>query len=93
MKGPDLIGWASSAILLFTLGRQVYKQWRERSTQGVSHWLFVGQLAASTGFVIYSYLLDNWVFVFTNVAILLTAVTGQVIYRRNANREENGEAG
>jgi uncharacterized protein with PQ loop repeat len=91
VKGPDLIGWVSSAILLLTLGRQVYKQWRERSTQGVSHWLFVGQLAASTGFVIYSYLLDNWVFVFTNVAILLTAVTGQVIYRRNANRE-NGEA-
>jgi len=30
------------------------------------------------------------VFVFTNAAILLTAVAGQVIYRRNARREEAG---
>jgi MtN3 and saliva related transmembrane protein len=93
VKFADVIGWASSGILLFTLARQVYKQWRERSTQGVSHWLFVGQLAASTGFVIYSYLVDNRVFVFTNAAILLTAVVGQVIYRRNKKREEQAEAG
>ena len=84
----DLIGWSSSGILLATLARQVYKQWRERSTQGISHWLFTGQLAASTGFVVYSYLVDNWVFVFTNAAILLTAVAGQMIYRRNARRQE-----
>jgi uncharacterized protein with PQ loop repeat len=79
----DLIGWASSGILLATLMRQVHTQWRERSTQGVSHWLFIGQLAASTGFLIYSYLLENWVFVFTNAALWVTAVAGQLVYRRN----------
>lgn len=84
MKGADLIGWVSSGILLLTLGKQVYKQWRERSVQGVSHWLFIGQLAASVGFVVYSFLVDNWVFVFTNAAILLTAVVGQLIYVRNS---------
>jgi len=88
MKYTDLIGWASSGILLLTLARQVYTQWRERSTQGVSHWLFIGQLAASTGFLIYSYLVDNWVFVFTNAALLITAVIGQVIYQRNAHQED-----
>jgi uncharacterized protein with PQ loop repeat len=88
MKLVDLIGWLSSAILLATLLRQVYTQWRERSTQGVSHWLFIGQLAASCGFLVYSLLLGNWVFVFTNAALLLTAVVGQVIYRRNQRCDE-----
>jgi MtN3 and saliva related transmembrane protein len=88
MKFVDAIGWLSSAVLLATLLRQVYTQWRERSTQGVSRWLFVGQLTASCGFLVYSLLLDNWVFVFTNAALLLTAVVGQIIYRRNARSDE-----
>ena len=32
------------------------------TSAGVSVWLFVGQLAASVGFTIYSVLLRNWVF-------------------------------
>lgn len=84
----DLTGWASALILILTISRQVYKQWRSGSTAGVSSWLFVGQLAASTGFVIYSTLVENWVFVVTNVFMLLTAVTGQLIYRANKRREE-----
>jgi MtN3 and saliva related transmembrane protein len=84
MKPVDWIGWAASAILLATLIRQVYTQWREHSTKGVSRWLFIGQLTASTGFLIYSFLLDNWVFVFTNAALLVTALVGQWIYSRNA---------
>jgi MtN3 and saliva related transmembrane protein len=85
---PEILGWASSMVLLATLLRQVYRQYRERSTQGVSSWLFIGQLTASTGFLIYSYLLKNWVFVFTNAALLLTAIIGQMIYQRNV-REQN----
>ena len=85
----DITGWASALILIMTISRQVYKQWRSRSTAGVSSWLFVGQLAASTGFVIYSYLVENWVFVATNAFILLTAVAGQLIYRANRQREES----
>ena len=87
MEVADFIGWSSSAVLLATLARQVFVQWRERSTRGVSGWLFVGQLVASTGFLIYSVLVDNWVFVFTNAALLITAVVGQSIYRRNVRRE------
>lgn len=75
---PDIIGWAASAILLATLSRQIVTQWRDKDAQGVSRWLFVGQIAASTGFVVYSWLLDNWVFIVTNALILLTAVIGQV---------------
>lgn len=45
--GTELVGWASSIILLMTLGRQVYTQWQTGATSGVSRWLFVGQLATA----------------------------------------------
>jgi len=79
----DLIGWTAAAILILTLGRQVYTQWRDRTSQGVSRWLFVGQCAASISFIVYSWLLHNWVFVVTNALILLTALAGEFIYLRN----------
>lgn len=88
MSSVDLIGWAASAILIATLARQVYSQWKSRSTEGVSHWLFIGQLCASIGFTIYSWMLGNGVFVFTNSVLLLTAVVGQLIYRRNKRISE-----
>jgi uncharacterized protein with PQ loop repeat len=83
----ELIGWCSAAVLLLTIGRQVLAQWRSGSTQGLSRWLFIGQLAASTGFIIYSWLLRNWVFVVTNVLMLATAAMGQWIFLRNVRRE------
>jgi len=86
----EWIGWASSAVLLATLVRQVYSQWRQRSVAGVSSWLFIGQLTASTGFLIYSFLVDNWVFVVTNAALLVTALVGQGIYRRNVREQNKG---
>jgi len=73
----DWIGWTAATILLATLSRQVYHQWRDRSAQGVSRWLFIGQLASSAGFIIYSYALGSWVFVVTNTLILLVAAVGQ----------------
>jgi uncharacterized protein with PQ loop repeat len=88
----ELIGWSAATILLLTIGRQVFTEWRDRSTRGLSKWLFVGQLAASTGFVIYSWLLSNWVFVVTNVLMLATAGIGQWIYVRNKRREESAAA-
>lgn len=95
--GTEFIGWLSACILMLTISRQVYKQWRTRDCAGVSSWLFVGQTAASTGFVIYSFLLSNWVFVLTNSFILLTAVVGQLIYARNkrltASQAGPGHAG
>ena len=87
----ELIGWCAAAILLLTISRQVYTQWRTRSTQGMSRWLFIGQLAASTGFVVYSWLLGNWVFVVTNVLMLATASTGQWIYLSNKHLEESSD--
>jgi len=62
----DMIGWAAAGILLLTIATQVAKQWRDRSSQGVSPWLFAGQVIASAGFTVYSVLLGNMVFAVTN---------------------------
>jgi MtN3 and saliva related transmembrane protein len=89
MPFAELLGWTSSAILLATITRQVYTQWKTKSAAGVSHWLFLGQLTASAGFTIYSLLLHNWIFVASNVALLVTAIIGQVIYKRNKRRSSD----
>jgi MtN3 and saliva related transmembrane protein len=83
----EIIGWASSIILLATLIKQVHKQWREGSSEGVSRWLFAGQTAASLGFTIYSVLVKNWVFVVTNALLLVNALIGWVILFRNKKNE------
>jgi uncharacterized protein with PQ loop repeat len=79
----DIIGWLSSVVLLLTLGHQVKKQWASRDSRGVSTWLFVGQTAASLGFSIYSLLLENWVFLTTNLLLLINAAIGQWVTLRN----------
>jgi uncharacterized protein with PQ loop repeat len=76
----ELLGWASSIILLLTLVKQVHKQWNEGTSEGVSKWLFTGQLAASLGFLVYSYLVGNWVFVVTNGLLTINNIAGIAIY-------------
>jgi MtN3 and saliva related transmembrane protein len=88
----DVIGWISALLLALTITRQVYTQWRTKSIAGVSKWLFIGQLSASVGFTIYSWLVENWVFVCTNFFMAMTAVVGQVIYLRNKHRNERTPA-
>ena len=85
----QLIGWASSAILVLTLGNQVWKQWKTTSTKALSKWLYLGQMLASLGFVIYSVRLRSWVFVATNSLILGYAVIGVAIvwWRRRSSAE------
>jgi MtN3 and saliva related transmembrane protein len=87
-----LIGLASSLILLLTISRQVYTQWKSKATSGLSRWLFIGQLAASIGFVIYSWMLQNWIFLTTNVMLVVAAVVGQVLYLRNRRRNPGGQS-
>jgi MtN3 and saliva related transmembrane protein len=78
----DIIGWSSAAILLVTLLLQVRAQWKSRSDVGVSPWLFIGQLLTSAGFVTYSAMKKDAVFVVTNSCIALVAIAGQVVYWR-----------
>ena len=76
----EVIGWVSSIILLLTLIRQVYKQWQDGQIEGISSWLFVGQLLSSVGFTVYSYLVGNWVFTITNGILTLNNLIGIGLY-------------
>lgn len=83
----EVIGWASSLILILTIGKQVYKQWQDGSSEGVSKWLFIGQMAASIGFTAYSFMVKNWVFVVTNAIMVLNGVVGFWITMHHRRRE------
>jgi MtN3 and saliva related transmembrane protein len=87
----EAVGWASSVILLLTIIMQVKKQWQTGSNEGVSKWLFTGQLASSIGFTVYSVLTWNLVFIFTNSVLLLSNLAGVFIFLRN-RRSEASEA-
>lgn len=83
----DIVGWSSSIILLLTIGRQVWRQWRTGVGEGVSKWLFIGQIAASAGFTLYSVLVGNWVFIVTNALLLLSALAGLYILLYHCRRD------
>lgn len=92
----EIIGWASSIILLLTLIKQVYKQWKEGTGEGVSRWLFVGQVFASIGFTVYSYMVGNWVFTVTNAILTVNNFIGlglSIYFRRSdKNKKESGKS-
>jgi MtN3 and saliva related transmembrane protein len=84
----EVIGWTSSVILVLTIGAQVGKQWRDDTSRGVSPWLFVGQTAASIGFLFYSARVENPVFVVTNALMLVSALIGLAILVRHRRRAQ-----
>jgi uncharacterized protein with PQ loop repeat len=88
MNKTELVGWLSSFILVLTISKQIYKQWQEGSSENVSKWLFIGQMVASCGFTIYSWLVGNWVFVITNLLMLINGLIGLGIVLHHRKREQ-----
>jgi MtN3 and saliva related transmembrane protein len=88
----DVIGWLSSAILVMTLAKQIATQWREGTSEGVSPWLFLGQIAASAGFILYSWRMKSWVFVVTNVLLVLNSLVGYALVIRQRRRGAHGKS-
>lgn len=82
------IGWAASAVLVGMLATQIGRQWRQGTSQGVSRWLFVGQLIASSLFTVYSVLVRDLVFIVTNGAMAVGAALGLalVVWHRRQGR-------
>ena len=74
-------GWSSTVVLLVTLLAQIVRQWRIGKADEVSPALFVGQCAASVGFIVYSALVGSLVFVVSNVLILIIALAGEIVRR------------
>lgn len=76
MSWSDVVGWVSSLLLFATISSQVFEQWRRETSEGVTPLLFIGQAAASTGFLVYSWAIESWVFVATNALMLISALVG-----------------
>jgi uncharacterized protein with PQ loop repeat len=79
----SFIGWAAAAILIATISSQVYKQWNDETSRGVSIWLFLGQIAANGLFLTYAILVDDPVFIAANGVLLLVSFVGLYIKRRH----------
>ncbi|UPG88267.1 hypothetical protein L2Y96_12640 [Luteibacter aegosomaticola] len=82
LMSPEPLGWMASLILLSTIGRQIWRQAHAPTVEAVSKWLFIGQMTASLLYLVYSILVKNPVFIVSNAALLVTGITGQVIYLR-----------
>ena len=79
MQIQDLIGWAAVAALFFTMAGQAWKQWRDRVKDGIGKLFFVGQVTASTLFLVYSALMGDAVFVAGNAMVLAAGIAGGTI--------------
>jgi MtN3 and saliva related transmembrane protein len=90
MPFQQILGWGASAVLVLTIATQVYRQWQQGTSKGVSKWLFAGQITASSGFLIYSWLIRDPVFMVTNLLLLVAAVIGLsiLLYHRATNVDE-----
>jgi MtN3 and saliva related transmembrane protein len=86
METADWIGWVAVATLVATLGGQAWKEWRDRVKQGISRWFFIGQVATSVLFIVYSAMVGNMIFVVGNSLALLAAIAGGAILAYNKAR-------
>jgi len=80
---------AVSAVLLSTLIRQCIPNGGLALPPAFRNGLFIGQLLASMGFTVYSFLLHNWVFASSKHRHFITAVVGQATYLHNKHRQTN----
>ena len=88
----EILGWISSLIIIVTTGKQIYKQWQEGSSKGVSKWLYIGRLAAASGFLLYSVLVWNLVFLVVNTVMVINGLLGLAIVLYHRQREAHSSA-
>jgi hypothetical protein len=81
MEAQDWIGWAAVGCLFATMAGQA---WRVK--HGISKLFFVGQVASSLLFLMYSALVGDRVFVVGNALVLTAAVAGGTILWWNRTR-------
>lgn len=72
----DVIGWAASIVLLVTVVAQIVKQWKSRSSRGVSAWLFVGEIVSALLFLWYAITIHNAVYTTTNTLMVVASLVG-----------------
>jgi uncharacterized protein with PQ loop repeat len=78
----NILGWTATLILLVTLLAQIHREIKSGKVDEISPLLFVGQCAASIGFLLYSALVGNLVFIVSNAMILAVALVGVWVRHR-----------
>ena len=95
----ELIGWGSAAILVPAFATQTYRQWQDRHkpVAMTSVWFFVLVLVGTLGQFVYSWLVNNWVYlalngilVANNLAGLGIAIHRWLVSRRGAGGPGDG---
>ena len=82
----EFIGWGSAAILVPAFATQTYRQWQNRdapvSTSAL--WFFILVLVGTFGQVIYSWMVENWVYLVLNIILVVNNLAGLgiAIHRR-----------
>ena len=76
-SGLPLLGWVANHVYFSFLDQGGFENLGVNNSP-----YYIGQIAASAGFVAYSWLLDNLVFIVTNSLLLLTGIFGQYTYLR-----------
>ena len=74
----ELIGWGSALVLLPTFGLQVYKQWKAKDEPAPAStvWFFILALVGVGGQVIYSWMVENMVYLVLNAVLVVTNSMG-----------------
>ena len=81
MLMEELIGWGSALVLLPTFGVQTYRQWHDRYEHvgATSLWFFILALIGTAGQFVYSWMVNNWVYLVLNGCLVVNNAIGLAI--------------
>jgi MtN3 and saliva related transmembrane protein len=96
MLMQELIGWGSALVLLPTFGVQTYRQWKGRHEHAgsISLWFFILAFIGTLGQFIYSWMVNNWVYLALNGCLVVNNAIGLgiAIYRTRLPAHEPASA-
>jgi uncharacterized protein with PQ loop repeat len=96
MLMQELIGWGSALVLLPTFGVQTYRQWHDRHehVSATSLWFFILAVIGTFGQFVYSWMVNNWVYLALNGVLTVNNAIGLgiAIYRSRIPADEPAPA-
>ena len=69
MSSADILGYAAGALTAFTFLPQVIKTWKSKSAKDISLNMFIIAFVNEIMWLVYGFMLDNWVIILTNAAM------------------------
>lgn len=71
MTASEYLGYAAGALTAFTFLPQVIKTWQSKSAKDISLIMFIIAFVNEIMWLVYGFMLDNWVIISTNAVMLL----------------------